>query len=132
MERIIEWVFDHLQLVLAVAAAFAWWLNQRRRERAGLPADYDEDGVPDTMRRTVGTPPPVHTDEQERTRRIQEEIRRKIAQRRASTPAAPEPPVLRAPRAGHPRTCPRAGAAPRVDGGVGPAAGRRGGPGLRL
>ena len=26
-----DWVFDHLQLVIAAAGAIAWWLNQRRK-----------------------------------------------------------------------------------------------------
>ncbi len=62
-----NWILDHLQLVLAVAGGFAWWLNQRRQ------ADKE--------------PPPHESKTFEdpelaaRTRRIREEIQRKIEQR---------------------------------------------------
>ncbi len=70
-----NWILEHLQIVVMLAAAFAYWLKQTKDKAA-------ED-------RTDGPPPlnePSAADEQvERTRRIQEEIRRKIAERRAGT-----------------------------------------------
>jgi hypothetical protein len=73
------------QIVLAVAAAFALWNKQRRSAaKKAEPARVSREG--DAM-------------EAERRRRVQEDIRRKIAQRAArpnppaSGEAPPEPPV---------------------------------------
>jgi hypothetical protein len=103
-----NWILDNLQIVIAVAAAIAYWLNQRAREKAGEEADYDEDGVPENRpapradarelspsRRDGGD-----LDQEERARRIREEIQRKIAERRrGQTPGqaseAPPPPLPR-------------------------------------
>ena len=93
-----DWIFDNLGLVITVATVIAVWLNNRRRENQGDSADYDQDGVPDNR-----FPPQPDTrpfaggeaemEQAERVRRIQEEIRRKIAERRgqASPPAMPMP-----------------------------------------
>lgn len=76
-----DWVFDNFQFAFAFLAAFLWWLNKRREEKAG-----GEEGAP---------PPLVMDDasfeDEERARRIQEEIRRKIAERRGQPPVAPSP-----------------------------------------
>ena len=40
-------ILDNLQLLLVIAGSFAYWLNQRRREKSGESADYDEDGIPE-------------------------------------------------------------------------------------
>lgn len=78
-----DWILDHLQVVIAIAAAIAYWLNARRDKKAGRPADYDGDGKPDHV---PGGGRALREHEQalehaENTRRIQEEIRRKIAER---------------------------------------------------
>ena len=107
-----SWVFEHFQIIIVAAGVIAYWINQKKREEAGNDADYDGDGVPEVRRGTVkggvrelvpasrdGSSP----DSDERVRRIQEEIRRKIAERRgqAALPSAPMagpdavPPVLR-------------------------------------
>lgn len=96
-----DWIFDNFQVLIAVAGAIAYWLNQRRRERAGDSADYDGDGIPETpptvRRLDPNEPDPV---EVQRTREIQEEIRRKILERRAGgTPADDAPPPLPVPSA---------------------------------
>lgn len=117
------WVFDHIQIILFVGGIVAYWLNQRRREKAGESADYDGDGVPDVQARPSPTrridPRMPDPEEAERTRRIQEEIRRKIAERRGqSTPTSsaqpPRPPPL-SPRSAptEPGPRPRLGDAPR-------------------
>jgi hypothetical protein len=92
--RWMTWISENIFVVLAIAGAIATWLNQRRRAKQGLPP-VDEDGQP-----LPGNRPTQasfeETDDAERTRRIQEEIRRKIAERRGESgpPAAPpEPPV---------------------------------------
>lgn len=64
-----SWVLEHLQLIIGAAAAIAYFLNQRRQ--ANKPGDQSAD--PTTR---------DSSDQAERTRRIQEEIRRKIAERR--------------------------------------------------
>lgn len=82
-----RWFLEHIQVVIAVAGIIAWWVNQRRREKEGQSADYDGDGIPE---RNPGAEP--YDDDQ--ARRVREDIRRKIAERRglATPPAlAPEP-----------------------------------------
>lgn len=65
-----DWIFDHLQLVFIVGGAIAWWLNQRKQAQAGdeAPPPEQEAGFDDP-------------ELAERTRRIREEIQRKIQQR---------------------------------------------------
>lgn len=80
-----DWILDHLQVIIAIAGAIAYWLNARKKEQAGEPADYDGDDKPDVNTHT-GRSMREHADtmeEDENTRRIQEEIRRKIAERQA-------------------------------------------------
>jgi hypothetical protein len=90
-----RWILDNLQIVIAVAAALAYWLNQRKQQSAEETEHPAEEGRPDDPFREFGADPA----EAERTRRIQEEIRRKIAERAGGAPApaparVPEPPPL--------------------------------------
>ncbi len=64
-----DWIFNHLQLVLAVAGGLAYWLNERRK--AG-----QEEAPPPHVSKTFDDP-----ELAERTRKIREEIQRKIEQR---------------------------------------------------
>jgi hypothetical protein len=87
----VDWVFDNLQVILVVAGVIAYWVNQRRREKAGEEADYDGDGIPENrpVRKDLDGQDPEADD---RARRIQEEIRRKILERRGEgVPDAPPP-----------------------------------------
>lgn len=93
-----NWILEHLQLIIVVAGSIAYWLNQRAKENAGEDADYDGDGTPDNRRAPTRELAPVSRDgsdpaQDERVRRIQEEIRRKIAERRGQ----PVPPPLAPP-----------------------------------
>jgi len=83
------WILEHLQLIIIVAGAVAYWLNQRRREKEGQDADYDGDGNPEV--RGPVAPNADAMEEAERTRRIQEEIRRKILERRSGGVPVPAP-----------------------------------------
>lgn len=92
-----DWIFEHLNVIIVVAGAIAYWINQRAREKAGQEADYDEDGVPEN-RPGRTREMPAHPargadfDQEERNRRIREEIQRKIAERRGQgAPSAPPP-----------------------------------------
>ena len=96
-----DWVFDNLQVIIAVAGAIAYWLTQRKKEQAGEPTDYDGDGQPDNLPREAQFEDPELA---ERTRKIREEIQRKIAERGRGyaneQPVRPqaepaEPPVVR-------------------------------------
>lgn len=99
-----NWILDHLQIIIVVAGAIAYWINQRAREKAGQEADYDEDGIPENRRGPRGetrelTPQNrqgTDVDQEERARRIREEIQRKIAERRGqgAPPAMPAPPRI--------------------------------------
>lgn len=96
-----DWILDNLQLIIVIAGAIAYWLNQRAREKAGQEADYDEDGIPENRSPMERAEPPLKragfdTDQEERARRIREEIQRKIAERRgqAAPPPMPAPPPL--------------------------------------
>jgi hypothetical protein len=64
-----DWILNHLQFVLAVAGALAYWLNERRK--AG-----QEEAPPPHVSKTFDDP-----ELAERTRKIREEIQRKIEQR---------------------------------------------------
>jgi hypothetical protein len=86
-------ILDNLQLLLVIAGSIAYWLNQRKREKSGEPADYDEDGIPEN--RPTVAPNADAMEEEVRTRRIQEEIRRKIQERRGGGAPVPAPPPLR-------------------------------------
>lgn len=89
------WILEHLQIIVFVAGAIAYWLNQRAREKAGEQADYDGDGIPEAPTRplTPASRDGSDPEQDERVRRIQEEIRRKIAERQGRAPApTPEPP----------------------------------------
>jgi len=89
-----RWLTDNLQLVLAVAGALAWWLTQRKQAAAEAeqPPPHEEKSFEDP-------------ELAERTRRIREEIQRKIEQRARGyaneqpKPIQPEaaelPPVIR-------------------------------------
>ncbi|HSI08789.1 MAG: hypothetical protein ACAH89_11645 [Rariglobus sp.] len=79
-----DWILDHIQIIIAVAGAIAYWLNARSKQKAGEAADYDGDGEPDTLAGGGGRAMREGEREMEQaeaTRRIQEEIRRKIAER---------------------------------------------------
>lgn len=65
-----NWVFEHFQVILAAAGAIAWWLNQRRKEQG------TDEAPPPHEEATFDDP-----ELAERTRRIREEIQRKIEQR---------------------------------------------------
>ncbi len=74
-----KWIFDHFQLVLAIAGGIAYWLTQRREAAAAQEAK--ENPQPASM---------AEADDETRAEQVREEIRRKIAARRAGT-ALPEP-----------------------------------------
>lgn len=90
-----DWIFEHLQIIIVVAGAIAYWLNQRAREKAGQEADYDADGIPENrpVRRDLAprTLDGGASEQEERARRIREEIQRKIAERRGQTAPPPMP-----------------------------------------
>lgn len=65
-----EWILDNLQLVFVVGGALAWWLNQRRQAQTG-------DEAPPPLQEATFDDPALA----ERTRKIREEIQRKIEQR---------------------------------------------------
>lgn len=69
-----SWVIEHLQVIIGVAAAIAYFLNRRRNAAA---------------EESSAAPTSETLEQEERTRQIQTEIRRKIAERRAATNPAP-------------------------------------------
>lgn len=64
-----DWLLQHLQLLIAGAGGVAWWLNQRRQSRENAPTKQGKEGRQSDP------------DFAERTRRIREEIQRKIEER---------------------------------------------------
>jgi hypothetical protein len=86
-----RWVLDNIQVVIVIAGAIAAWLTKRQRDKQGLPP-VDEDGnpIPQNHPKQASF---EETDDAERTQRIQEEIRRKIAERRGESgpSSAPRP-----------------------------------------
>jgi len=85
-----DWILDNIRLIVVVGGAIAYWLNQRRKAKEEEEAS----------RTIVPAQPKVQVgDDAERTRRIQEEIRRKILERAggAQRPAATPPPLKETP-----------------------------------
>lgn len=85
-----DWVFDHLQILIAAGAGLAYWLNQRKRAQEEESEDAEQ---PLADARNV-------SDDEARARKIREEIRRKIAERQRGPsnipgPAAEPPPLFR-------------------------------------
>lgn len=66
-----NWVLEHLQILLGAAAAIAYYLNRRRA--AAVESKRPAQGRGQDS-----------AEQAERTRRVQEEIRRKIAERRGT------------------------------------------------
>jgi hypothetical protein len=83
-----RWIFENLNLIIVIAGAIAWWINQRAREKSGDAADYDDDGIPESRPKPDGFEDPQLA---ERTRKIREEIQRKIAERRKAGEGYTEP-----------------------------------------
>src|SRR6267154_2881898 len=65
-----NWVLDHLQLIIAIAGGIAWWLKQKKQAQSA------DEATPPAEERSFEDP-----ELAERTRRIREEIQRKIEQR---------------------------------------------------
>lgn len=65
-----NWVIEHLQIIIGVAAAIAYFLNRRRAAAA---------------EESSAAPTSEALEQEVRTRQVQAEIRRKIAERRAAT-----------------------------------------------
>jgi len=89
---------DLIQILFVVAGVIAYWLNQRAREKAGEEPDYDGDGIPErrAQQREIAPTSRDGTDpaQAERLRRIQDDIRRKIAERRGEIAPPPMPPEV--------------------------------------
>lgn len=86
-----DWVLDHLQIIIAIAGSIAWWLNKNRKGGGEESSPQPEASFDDP-------------ELAERTRKIREEIQRKIAERARGyaneQPTRPhdgpaEPPVVR-------------------------------------
>jgi hypothetical protein len=69
-----DWVLEHLQIVIAIAVVIAAAVQKWRQARTPSGAE---------------PPAPPDSEEAARTRRIQEDIRRRILERRGLAPAAP-------------------------------------------
>lgn len=81
-----DWILDNIRLIVIVGGAIAYWLNQRRKAK-------EEEEAARTM--APAQPKTQAGEDAERTRRIQEEIRRKIRERAggATSPTAAPPPI---------------------------------------
>ncbi len=75
-----NWILEHLQLVLAIAAGIAYWLNQQRAAAAEkTEAETEKNAQPASM---------AEADDAMRAEQVREVIRRKIAGRREGVPDA--------------------------------------------
>ena len=84
-----RWIFENPQILVLIAGAVAYWLNERRKAKE----------IKQEMEQELNREP---TDDEmaERMRRIQDEIRRKIEERQGGgqpPPLPPSVPVLRTP-----------------------------------
>lgn len=76
-----SWILEHLQILIGVAAAIAYFLNRRKQ------SDTETEAAP---KRSVTNSGESALEQDERTRRVQAEIRRKIAERRGGIPVPGE------------------------------------------
>lgn len=81
---------DWIQILFVVAGVIAYWLNQRAREKEEA-ANQEAEDASDRRELTPTSRDGTDPEQDERTRRIQEEIRRKIAERRGQTAPPPVP-----------------------------------------
>lgn len=79
-----NWILEHLQVLIGVAAAIAYFLNRRKQSAAD---DEPARPAPVSDANTL--------EQDERTRRVQAEIRRKVAERRGTTDSASATPASR-------------------------------------
>jgi len=84
-----DWIFDNLQLIVVIGSGIAWWLMQNKEQA--------DDDPPSRSNRDLRGDPLGDPDALERTRRIQEDIRRKIAERQRGQTGEAPPPMPRAP-----------------------------------
>jgi hypothetical protein len=75
-----KWITEHFQLILAIAGAIAYWLNQQRTAAAD-EAEEKKNAQPASM---------AEADDAMRAEQVRAEIRRKIAERRGEA-AEPAP-----------------------------------------
>jgi hypothetical protein len=99
-----DWILDNLQLVIFIAGAIAYWLNHTRKGWA----ESGEADVRETRQPHAPLQPRAGEADTEQVRRIQAEIRRKIADRRAAAGGPPPfadepapPPLYRDPAPAH-------------------------------
>ncbi len=79
-----DWVFDNIQVLVAIAAAIAFWLNQRReaRQREQTPAE------PPPLEPSLHELPP---EREERPVMLPDELRRRILEQLGIPQPGPEP-----------------------------------------
>lgn len=70
-----DWIFDHLQILIAAGAGVAYWLNQRNEAREAREAEQQ------SREKELTTDEYDASEDEARARKIREEIRRKIAER---------------------------------------------------
>lgn len=113
-------ILDHLDILIPIIAVLLWFLSRRREEGEERESD-----------RPNSAPFEVEEDEaeaRERTRRIQEEIRRRIAERQredGGPVAAPPPPAMRSDKPPSPRERVRQMPRPVSEGNLRPPAASR-------
>jgi hypothetical protein len=86
-----DWALEHLRLIILIGGAIAYWMNQRRKAK-------EEAELAKSLPTPQSQPKAQMNDDTERTRRIQEEIRKKILERAGgSVKSAPTPPAMPSP-----------------------------------
>jgi len=75
-----DWIFDHLQILIAAGAGIAYWLNQRKKQQ--------EEGESEEATAQAFDSPEAAADAA-RARRVRDEIRRKIASRQGGLQESP-------------------------------------------
>jgi hypothetical protein len=93
--RLLEWMLEHPQFVIILAGSFAYWLSERRKAKQRKLEEQQGEGQQSAPEQPV-------SDVDEQLRRIQEDIRRRIAERQNPKPQPTEsqpPPIPMAPAA---------------------------------
>ncbi len=95
-----NWILEHFQIVLALAGAVAYWLKQRASESGDDDSEVQKK-IAEREAHEKRIKEQIYgqdAEAAERTRRVQEEIRRRREQREAGAPVPQQPPMLRSER----------------------------------
>ncbi len=92
-----DWIFDHIQLIIIIGSSIAWWLTQQRQQNADdedKPSPHERPG-----RQRIDWERQQEGGESDAARQVRERMRRLRDQRRQGSPAPTSTPTSQPRRA---------------------------------